>query len=133
MATELKKPTREYVDVDFLFQPHPVSKNLTVKKSTNAVRQSILHLMRLKEGDKPFHPEIQSPIYKYFFENFTITTKIVLQEEVRKYITYYEPRVTLTDVQIGFPEPNAINCTIFGIIINTNEYFSVNVLINRLR
>ena len=110
-----------------------MTKNLNAKKGANAVKQSILNLMLLKEGDKPFHPEIQSPIYKYMFENLSVGVKILLEGEVFKYINYFEPRVDLRKVTIAFPNPNDIHCTIQGVIINIQTPFTVNVLVNRLR
>lgn len=132
MAT-LLKTSREYVDFDFTFTKHPITNNVSVKKNINAVKQSITHLMTLKEGDKPFHPEIKSPIYQYLFENASMITQIVLEDEVQRYLTTYEPRMKIIKVTISFPNPNAISCDVYGEIINITEPFTVNVLINRLR
>jgi phage baseplate assembly protein W len=132
MTTLLKK-SREYIDLDFAFSKHPVSSNLLVKKEKNSVKQSIIHLMMLKEGDKPFHPEIKSPIYTYMFEQASNIVQIVLEGEVRQYLTVFEPRVAIKHVRVGFPTPNEISCEIYGEIINISEPFTVNILINRLR
>jgi uncharacterized protein len=132
MAT-LLKTTREYVDLDFSFARHPVSNNVSLKKTVNAVKQSIRHLMMLRSGDKPFHPEIKSPIYDYLFDNMSSITQVVLESETRKYLEVYEPRVTLTQVRVSFPDANSINCDIAGVIINLSTPFTVNILVNRLR
>jgi len=133
MATTIAFPTREYADVDFLFGAHPVTKNVFAKKNINAVKQAIIHLMLLKTGDKPFHPEISSPIYNYFFDNLSFAVSLIMEDEVKKYINYYEPRVNVTHVSISFPNPNGIYCYIEGIILNIQEPFTVNVLVDRLR
>ena len=132
MATLLKK-TREYADLDFSFSRHPITNNVSIKKNINAVKQSITHLLTLKEGDKPFHPEIKSPIYQYLFENASMITQIVLEDEVDRYLTTYEPRMKIIKVTISFPNPNAISCDVYGEIINISEPFNVNILINKLR
>lgn len=131
--TILLKKFREYVDLDFSFGKHPISKNLLIKKEKNAVKQSIIHLMTLKEGDKPFHPEIKSPIYTYMFEPASNIVEIILADEVRNYLSIFEPRVLIKLVRIGYPTPNDISCEIYGEIINISEPISVNILINRLR
>jgi len=133
MSATINKPTREYADADFLFISHPVTKNLNAKKGANAVKQSILHLLLLKEGDKPFHPEIQSPIYKYMFENLSVAVKILLEGEVLRYLNYFEPRAEIRKVVVSFPNPNDIVCSVEGVIINIQSPFTVNVLVNRLR
>ena len=133
MATILTKPVREYIDLDFSFTKHPLTKNVSIKKQVNAVKQSIKHLLFLKSGDKPFHPEIKSPINDFLFENASTALKVVMESEVAKYLGVYEPRVQITDVNVSFPNPNAITCNIEGMIINLSEPFSVSILVSRLR
>lgn len=132
MAT-LLKPSREFVDLDFAFTMHPISKNVSVKKNVNAVKQSILNLMQLKTGDKPYHPEIKSPIYEFMFENASPIMEVVLEDEVKRYLDFYEPRAVIRNVDVRFPTVNSIQCTIEGEIVNTNEPFTVNTLIDRVR
>lgn len=133
MSVTLTKPSREYTDVDFIFTKHPITKTLPIKKGSNAVKQAIKNLMTLKEGDVPFHPEIKSPIYSYLFENESAIMKVVLEGEVKKYLTVYEPRVIIENVVIDFPNPHYMTCDIYGTIINLSEPFTVNILIDRLR
>jgi phage baseplate assembly protein W len=132
MATILKD-SREYVDLDFTFSMHPVTKNVSIKKKSNAVKQSVLNLMQLKGGEKPFHPEIKSPIYDYLFENASPVMQLVLESEVIKYLSIYEPRLDIETVNISFPSANSLNCTIVGYIVNLQEPLVINVLVDRLR
>lgn len=131
--TTIYKSSREYVDFDFSFEKHPITNNVSIKKAINSIKQSILHLLRLKAGDKPFHPEIKSPIYDYLFENSSVIVQVVLEGELRKYINVYEPRIQVSDVKVSFPDKNTIMCNITGTIINMSEPFSVNILVDRLR
>lgn len=133
MATTLLRKTREYIDLDFSFVRHPITDNLSIKKKVNAVKQSILHLLRLRAGDKPFHPEIKSPIYEYLFENASAVLKVVIEGEVRKYLNVYEPRVRIDSVEVTFTSGNSLNCDISGEIINIQEPFTVSLLVDRLR
>lgn len=132
MAT-LTKQFREYVDLDFSFAKHPITKNVSIKKGFSSVKQSILHLLTIRSGDKPFHPEIASPIYNYLFENASNVTQIILESEVATYLETYEPRVQIRRVNISFPNPNYIQCDVTGNIINISEPFTVSILIDRLR
>lgn len=133
MSTQLLVTHRQYIDVDFLMPMHPETGNVGIKKSINAVKQSILHLMQLKSGDKPFHPEIKSPIYEFLFENNTSVVQVVLEDAVKSYLNVYEPRVIINQVRVTFPSPNEIQCEIIGQIINLQVPITVNILINRLR
>jgi phage baseplate assembly protein W len=133
MSTTLLVSSRDYIDLDFLFSKHPSTNNVTIKRNVNSVKQSVLHLMQLKSGDKPFHPEIKSPIYEYLFENFTNVTQVVLESEIQKYLNTYEPRLEVLSVEISYPDPNTINCAITGTIINLMLPITINVLVNRIR
>jgi len=129
----ISKITREYIDVDFSFEKHPVTKNVSIKKNVTSIKQSIIRLLTLREGDKPFHPEIKSPIYDFLFENTSMVMKIVLESEIRKYLEVYEQRVEITNINIIFSNPNEIQCHIIGQIVNSTEPININVLIDRLR
>jgi len=134
MATSiLRDITREYVDLDFSFARHPISSAVSVKRRLNAVKQSILHLMRLKSGDKLFHPEIKSPLYDFLFETTNPIIGVVIENEVFRYLSVYEPRAIISSVIVTFPSINAMSCVVVGTIINVQEEFTVNVLVDRLR
>lgn len=132
MAT-INKENRNFIDVDFSFARHPLTNNISIKKNESAIKQSIMHLLTLKEGDVPFHPEIKSPIYRFMFDNFSIVSKVVLESEVKNYLRVYEPRFRVDSIIITYPSPNEIQCSISGLIVNLMEPITINVLIDRLR
>lgn len=131
--TTITKVSREYRDVDFSFAKHAISGGIGMKSGVSSVKQSILHLLQLRSGDKPFHPEIRSPIYEYLFENVSSIVKIIIEDEIIKYLNAYEPRASISEVTVTFTGPNAIACSIRGTIINLQEPFTVEVLVSRLR
>jgi phage baseplate assembly protein W len=133
MSLVLTNQVRDFTDVDIMFSKHPITETLAIKKNVNAVRQSIMNLMTLKEYDKPFHPEIKSPIYGYLFENASMVVKVVLEGEIYKYLTVYEPRAKIHKVMVNYPDPNSIGCEIVAEIVNVSEPFTVNILVDRLR
>lgn len=132
MATILKE-TRDYIDLDFSFLKHPVTDNVSIKKKSNSIKQSVMNLMRLKSNDKPFHPEIKSPLYEYLFETASPVMQVILEGEVIKYLSIYEPRLDIESVDITFPDNNSMSCTIVGYIVNLQEQLVINILIDRLR
>jgi phage baseplate assembly protein W len=129
----LTRNSRDYIDIDFNFNKHPETYNLAIKKNINAVKQSIINLLLLKEGDKPFHPEIKSPIFGSLFELNSFVEKIVVEGEIFKYLNAYEPRAEIKSVTVSFDSPNAISCSVVGQIINIQQPFEVNILVDRLR
>lgn len=133
MATILYNQAKEYVDIDFLFSKHPESNNVSVKKRINAVKQSIINLLLLRKGDKPFHPEIYSPFGDFLFESISPVMEVVLADEIYKYLAIYEPRARILQVDIQFPRQNEITCLLSCELINVFEPFTVNVLVSSLR
>lgn len=130
---QITRNIRQFVDIDFTFQKHPITSNLVLKKDLNAIKQSVVNLLLLQRGDKKFHPEIESPISKYLFENASPVLQFLIQDETRKYLNTYEPRVSISDIKVTFPDPNTIKADITGIIINSTEPFNITVLVDRLR
>lgn len=133
MSTSLLVASREYIDIDIAFSKHPSSKNLLLKKNVNAVKQSVLHLMRLRSGDVPFHPEMKSPVYDYMFDNMTNVAKIIIESEVKKYLGIFEPRLQIQEVVVDFIDDNSIDCKIIGNIVNVSAPVTISVLVNKLR
>ncbi len=133
MSTTLVRKTHSFSDLDFLMVEHPITHNVSIKRDINAIRQSVINLLTLKEGNKPFHPEISSPVYKYMFENFSNVTTIILRSEITKYLQVYEPRIIVDDIDITQSSPNYVVFSIDATITGTDNSFTVDVLIDRLR
>ena len=129
----VQRPVREFVDIDFMFAKHPETGNLMLKRKQNAVKQSVMHLLQLRKGDKPFHPEIYSPIYEFMFELASPAIKFTLQAEIQKYLSAYEPRLNVQSVDVSFPSANAIQCDITGVLVNTTEPFTITYFVDRIR
>jgi len=126
-------PSREFVDIDQMFTRHPETGNVMLKKKQNAVKQSVLNLLQLRKWDKPFHPEISSPIYDYLFELSTPAIRMILESEVEKYISANEPRYVVTNVTVSFPDAHTIKCELEGTLVNTTEPFTIVYFVNRIR
>jgi phage baseplate assembly protein W len=72
------------------------------------------------------------------FEPFSPVTINLLRNRIETVLTNYEPRVTLTDVQVEDPEfrlmdNNTLNVRIFFTLKNDPEIQTVDVLLERLR
>ncbi len=132
-TTLLSQKSREYKDVSFSMFAHPETKNILVKSNINAVKQSVINLLTLEKGNKPFHPEIKSPIYNYLFENVGVLERVMIEKDIVRYLNTYEPRFLIDSIQLSFPDPNSLDCSIVGSLINTFEPFTVNILVDRLR
>ena len=132
MAITLQQ-TRVYKDVSFTMDKHPLSNELLTRKDAESIRQAVKNLLLLRRGDKPFHPEIYSPIYDFLFENIAGPEIFVLRGEIENILAQYEPRFVVDDLTADFPTPNNINLNLVGHIVNTTSPLTINVLLDRYR
>ena len=63
MADTTGKKARIFKDFDMSFGINAFSGDINKKLDVNAVKQSIKNLLLTQDGEKPFHPEIGSPLY----------------------------------------------------------------------
>ena len=84
--------------------------------------------------ERPFHPEIGSPIYGLLFEPFTPLIKNTLEKLISQVITNYEPRATLLGVTVDDnPDQNSLDVQIDFRINNIERPITVNVNLQRTR
>lgn len=133
MSVTITKENYNFIDFDFNFGSNPISANINLKRNANAIRQSVINLLMLKKGDKPFHPEIRSPISFHLFDNFSLQVAAIVESDIKRYINYYEPRIVVNSVSINTTNANTINFSIIGTIKNTIETININFLVDRLR
>ena len=130
----MARNTRIFTDLDLNFLAHPVTKDVTVKTDEQAVKASIRNLILTSNYEKPFHPEIGSPIKSLLFEPATPLLSAVLERTIQQTIDNFEPRVQLTRVNANVnPDNNSVNVTIYFTILNTKTPQTLNLLLQRTR
>ena len=87
----MAEPT--YRDFDFSFKSHPLSADIVTVADGNAIKTSLKNLVRLIRYDKPFNPEISSPLYDALFEPIDPGTASLMKTGLTFYIEDYEPRI----------------------------------------
>jgi hypothetical protein len=116
MATDestIRARSRDYSDVDFGFRANPVTGDVSIKRGTEAIKQSVRNILLTNKGERPFDPEFGSNIRSQLFENFDPITETLLAEEIRTALRTYEPRVRVLDVVVdGAPDRNAMSVTL---------------------
>ena len=127
-----------YKDLSLFFTPNPVSGDVTMVTDVQDIKRSVRNLVMTNRFEKPFHPEIASHVRDLLFEPFSPVTINLLRNRIETVLTNYEPRVTLTDVQVEDPDflkldNNELNVRIFFTLKNDPEIQTVDVLLERLR
>ena len=127
-----------YKDLSLFFTPNPVSGDVTMVTDVQDIKRSVRNLVLTNRFEKPFHPEVASHVRDLLFEPFSPVTINLLRNRIETVLENYEPRVTLTDVEVEDPDfqrmdNNELNVRIFFTLKNDPSVESVDVLLERIR
>ena len=126
-----------YKDLSLFFTPNPVSGDVTMVTDVQDIKRAVRNLVMTNRFEKPFHPEIASHVRDLLFERFTPITFNLLRNRIETVLANYEPRVSVTDVEIDDSgqamDNNNLNVRIFFTLKNDPEIQSVDILLERVR
>jgi len=86
------------LDLDLKLGLSPTSADLSIKKGSNSIKQSIKSLILTNFYDKLFRPDVGSNIRNMLFEPVDFVSERILEESIRTVINNFEPRVNLLSV-----------------------------------
>ena len=131
------RSTYIYRDLSLYFTPNPVSGDVTMVTDVQDIKRSVRNLIMTNRFEKPFHPEVASHVRDLLFERFTPITFNLLRNRIETVLANYEPRVSVTDIEIDDSgramDNNELNVRIFFTLKNDPEIQTVDVLLERLR
>lgn len=130
----IKRKVRTFSDFDITFVKNPINKDVAKKYDDDAIKASIRHILLTLNYEKPFHPEIGSPIYGLLFEPATPITAEIIRTVVANTIENFEPRAKLNAVDvIPNEDANSYTVTVNFSIANYYEPFTIEVMLKLLR
>ena len=91
---------KRWKDFDLDFVAHPNTGALAMKEDADAVVRSVRYLLLTNFYERPFHPEIGSNLSAQLFELMTYSTSLRIRDAITECINNYEPRVSLTNVNV---------------------------------
>ena len=123
----VKRISRTFKDISLSFDPHPITKDLSILKNESAIRRSVRNIVQTIPTEKFFNSLFGTDIRGSLFEFVDFGTASVISEQIRISIENFEPRVD--DLQIlvrPYPDLNAFEVTvifnIIGLEFPTQEY-----------
>ena len=126
-----------YKDLSLFFTPNPVSGDVTMVTDVQDIKRSVRNLVMTNRFEKPFHPEVASHVRDLLFERFTPITFNLLRNRIETVLENYEPRVSVTDIEIDDSgramDNNELNVKIFFTLRNDPQIQSVDILLERVR
>jgi len=132
MATIARQIT--YKDLDFTFKQNPNTNDVGIKKNNDAVKQSVLNILRTNHGERPFNYNFGANLRAYLFENMTSITAAQMSTSVNTALQNWEPRIEVlnTNIQAKASE-NDVYVTVTGRVKSSNEIIDITTTIERLR
>jgi phage baseplate assembly protein W len=132
MATIARQAT--YKDLDFTFKQNPNTNDVGIKKNNDAVKQSVLNILRTNHGERPFNWNFGANLRAYLFENMTHITAANISTSVNMALRNWEPRIEVlnTNVQASAGE-NEVMITVTGRVKSSNEIIDITTTIERIR
>ena len=97
----IQRTSRAFKDISLSFSPHPVTKDLPVLVNERAIARSVRNLVETIPTERFFNPLIGTNIRASLFENFTRSTVMVIEDQIRNTIRNYEPRVGNIGIEAG--------------------------------
>ena len=130
----MSRNTRLFSDLDLNFTAHPVTKDIVKRYDENAIKTAVKNLVLTQNYERPFHSEIGSPIKALMFELDTPILIATLKRVIEDLINNFEPRVTLTNVNVqSSPDNNSLYVTIEFTILNTIRPITLDLVLDRTR
>ena len=110
--------SRGFRDISLSFEPHPVTKDITILRDTACIRTSVSNIVQTIRGERFFDEFFGSNIRSSFFEFVDFAAASSLETEIREAIKNFEPRVSNLDVSVdALPDNNAFEVTlVFSLI-----------------
>lgn len=123
-----------YSDLDFTFTKKPVTADIALSYDSTAVTRSIRNLLQTRHFDRLFNPDIGSNLDTILFENISPVSASILESEITNLIQNYEPRATLTTVNVTpSPQENGYYISLTYYLVNATLPTTVTLLLERDR
>ena len=109
----IKRTSRAFKDISLSFSPHPVTKDLPVLTNERAIIRSVRNLVETIPTERFFEPLIGTDIRGQLFENYTLATVTIIEDQIRETIGNFEPRVDNLGVEVNaIPDTNILDVKI---------------------
>lgn len=132
VQTVARKPDFSDLDLDFI--AHPTTKDVVRKTGEDAIKRSVRNLILTNHYERPFRSYLGSNVRKVLFDNINPMTATTLINFIKEVIINYEPRVSLTNVDVSVSAANnGFDVTISYIILNRSQPVTIKLFLERIR
>ena len=123
-----------YSDLDLTFRRQPVKGDVSFSYDEQAVVRSIKNLLQTSTYERLFQPTLGTSLNQLLFEPCTPLTASLVQDEIIRMITNYEPRATVYNVTVtAAPDQNSFNVSVYVFVGNQTSPTAINLILKRTR
>lgn len=109
----LERVSQAFKDTGTTFQHNPLNGDLLVVKNATAIARSLKNLIFTHPSERFFNPNLGSGVSRLVFEPLDTLSTDVVEDEIKRTIENFEPRVTLLSVRAKPDfDKNELNITI---------------------
>jgi phage baseplate assembly protein W len=101
----VQRISRSFKDISFSFDPHPVTKDLSILTNERAIKRSVRNLVETIPTERFFNSTLGTDIRKSLFNFVDYATATVIEDQIINTVRFYEPRVDNLKVQVD-PRPD---------------------------
>lgn len=99
MAVPFK--SKSFKDISLSFKKHPITKDVLVLKNADAIKKSVINLVRSGVGDRPYESTIGTPVGDALFNlNTQDYESGFLESAIRITLQNYEPRIVVQKIRV---------------------------------
>ena len=105
--------SRKFKDISLSFVRNPVTNDILAITNEDAIKKSVINLVRTKTGERFFNQLLGSKVEDSMFEIQTPEVAYSLELDIRTLLRNFEQRVSVSSVLVTYPdESNDINVRI---------------------
>ena len=129
-----KLSKNEFYDLDLKFTKNPNTGDVSARRGSSSVKQSIKNLVLTDFYEIPFKPEVGCAVKSLLFEPMDIITEQRITDKIRAVIENYEPRVEFLSVKVkADAENHGYDITIVFGLVNSNERETISTFLSSTR
>ena len=105
--------SRSFKDISLSFSRHPVTNDILILKNEDAIKKSVINLVRTRIGERFFNNLLGTSVDNSLFELNGLEVSTILDEEIKTVLSNFEPRIVVNDVIVeSMEDSNELNVKI---------------------
>lgn len=90
--------SRSFKDISLSFSKHPITNDILVIKNEDAIKKSVMNLVKTRIGERFFNSLLGSRVNESLFELSYSGINIALENEISNLLSNFEKRISVKNV-----------------------------------